>query len=187
MEKNGGAEETMETDDLRRNFLRQGSAVVACVLGSIGAAACRPEKPLPALVLPDFSLRTPNGEIHTQAHYANQTLLLNFWATWCEPCRREMPALEGLHTTLRAKGLVVVGVSVDQDTNLVREFLMRQRVTFAVLLDPLQSLSKSGLNVTSFPTTLLVTRGGHVVDRIVGAQEWLETSIQQNVANRLGL
>jgi thiol-disulfide isomerase/thioredoxin len=125
--------------------------------------------------------------VQTREHYANQALLMNFWATWCEPCRREMADLESLHRHWAPKGLKVVAVSVDTDTHLVREFLLRQPVSFTVLLDPQQSLSKGGLSISSFPTTLLVNPAGQIRDRIVGARAWMDAPVQRIIAERLTL
>ena len=98
-----------------------------------------------------------------------------------------MSDLEGLHRQWGPKGLNVVAVSVDSDTHLVREFLLRESITFTVLLDPLQSLSKDRLNIRGFPTTLLVNREGQIRERILGERAWLDETVQRAVAEKTGI
>jgi thiol-disulfide isomerase/thioredoxin len=171
----------------RRGFMTKamcgvlGGSSIASVVG------CSDEEAVAVNTLPYFSLQTPGGSVKSLQHYVNQPLLMNFWATWCEPCRREMSDLESLHMHWGPKGLKVVAVSVDRDTHLVREFLLRESISFTVLLDPQQSLSRDGLNISNFPTTLLVNRTGQIRKRIVGAKAWMDAPVQRIVADQTGL
>jgi thiol-disulfide isomerase/thioredoxin len=171
----------------RRSFM--GNTIWGALGGAgiANAIGCSAKEAPTATALPYFSLQTPSGNSRNLEHYANQPLLMNFWATWCEPCRREMSDLEGLHRQWAPKGLNVVAVSVDSDTHLVREFLLRESITFTVLLDPLQSLSKDRLNIRSFPTTLLVNREGEIRERILGERAWLDETVQRAVAEKTGI
>lgn len=99
-------------------------------------------------------------------------MLVNFWATWCRPCRAEMPALDALYRESRARGLEVLAVSVDADLQLVREFVLQTGVTFPVLFDRGGEATRRELSIAAFPTTLLVGRNGLVGEVVVGAREW---------------
>jgi thiol-disulfide isomerase/thioredoxin len=110
-----------------------------------------------------------------------QPLLVNFWATWCRPCRAEMPAIDALYRQSRARGLAVLAVSVDTDLQLVREYVLQSGVSFPVLLDRGGERSKAALAVASFPTTLLVERSGAISAVVVGARDWEGGSVRASV------
>ena len=99
------------------------------------------------------------------------TVLVNFWATWCAPCRREMASLERLSRRLEGR-VRVVGVCVDEDLNLAREWLRKERITFANLADPGMRASRAALPLTGLPETLLVAADRRILARTKGAREW---------------
>ncbi|MDO8478291.1 MAG: TlpA disulfide reductase family protein [Candidatus Rokubacteria bacterium] len=123
---------------------------------------------------PAFRLRTFPGEGHASLdEFKHNLLILNFWATWCTPCTIEMPTLEMLWQEYRARGLMVLGVSVDRGAPraLLEPYITHQRLTFPILLDP--DLKTAGAwRVTSLPATFIVRPGGEVVGRAAGAREW---------------
>lgn len=99
------------------------------------------------------------------------TVLVNYWATWCAPCRREMASLERLSRVL--EGTVrVVGVCVDEDLNLAREWLRKQRIGFPNLADPGMHASRGPLALNGLPETLLVAPDRRILARTKGAREW---------------
>lgn len=130
---------------------------------------------------PGFDLPTLDGDTTSLDAYDGQVVLLNFWATWCPPCVHEMPSMERLYQDLRARGFVVLGVSVDVDPGqpdadgrvqgIVREYVDRLGVTFPILLDPAGSV-EGVYNVSGLPTTYVIGRDGRIEGRIVGAREW---------------
>lgn len=95
--------------------------------------------------------------------------IVNVWATWCEPCRREMQSLERLHRRLEGSGVRVIGISVDADRNLAREFLLRERLTFPNVLDADTPLARAA---TKYPTTYLLSADGVVLGKIESALDW---------------
>lgn len=99
--------------------------------------------------------------------FKGQVVLLDFWASWCGPCRKSFPELERLHTRYGARGLKVVGVSMDQEAAAMARFLDSVPVTFQIERDPLGQLAVP-LQVASMPTTLLLDRAGQVVARFEG-------------------
>ena len=130
---------------------------------------------------PGFELTTMDGDTTSLDAYEGQVVLLNFWATWCPPCVHEMPSMERLYQDLRARGFVVLGVSVDVDPGeadadgrvqgIVREYVDRLGVTFPILLDP-EGAVEDVYNVSGLPTTYVIGRDGRIEGRIVGAREW---------------
>jgi len=123
---------------------------------------------------PAFRLRTFPREGHASLEeFKGNLLVLNFWATWCEPCTLEMPTLETLWQAYRARGLIVLGVSVDRGAPraLLEPYVAHQRLTFPILLDP--ELKTAGAwRVTSLPATFIVKPGGDVAGMAAGAREW---------------
>jgi len=122
---------------------------------------------------PAFSLLTLDGRRATLADYRDKLVILNFWATWCVPCTDEMPTLEALWTAYRARGLVVVGVSVDRGAPraLLEPYIRNLALTFPILLDP-DSATATAWRVTGIPATFVVRPGGEVAGVAVGAREW---------------
>jgi len=132
---------------------------------------------LPALAMPmlDAPAAYPLGEAATPC-------LINFWATWCPPCRAEMASLNRLYRDLRGRGLQVLAVSIDRDLHLVREFLLQTPLDFPILLDPDGELASRVFRVAAYPTTWLVAPGGVVRDVWVGERDWDAPAIRARVA-----
>jgi len=103
----------------------------------------------------------------------DRVVVLNFWATWCEPCRLEMPTLESLWTTYRDRGLTVVGISVDRGAprGLIEPYVRSMKLTFPILLDP-DMKTASAWRVTGLPATFVIRPGGEVAGFAFGAREW---------------
>ena len=122
---------------------------------------------------PAFSLLTLDGRRATLADYRDKLVILNFWATWCVPCTDEMPTLEALWKAYRARGLVVVGVSVDRGAPraLLEPYVRNLALTFPILLDP-DSATATAWRVTGIPATFVVRPGGEVAGVAMGAREW---------------
>jgi peroxiredoxin len=122
---------------------------------------------------PPFRLPTLDRRTASLADYADRLVVLNFWATWCQPCALEMPTLEALWRDYRSRGLVVLAVSVDRGAPraLIEPYVRNQKLTFPILLDP--ELRTSGAwRVTGLPATFLIRPGGEVAGMVVGALEW---------------
>jgi len=126
---------------------------------------------------PDFSLQTPEGWTVTLSAFRGQVVLLNFWATWCPPCREEMPSIQRLHRKLADQGLVVLAVDVDESHRLVAKFMKDFGLSFPALLDAGSEVS-SRYGVRGLPTTWLVDRRGRLVGGAVGPRNWAGPAAQ---------
>ncbi|MDH3638221.1 MAG: TlpA family protein disulfide reductase [Gammaproteobacteria bacterium] len=117
-----------------------------------------------------FRLPALNGEMRSSAEFRGRVILVNFWATWCVPCRREMPALNRLHQRLVGQGFSVVGIHIGPDAALVEEFLEQVPVRFPILID--EDMALSGWGVVGLPTTFLIGPNGNTLAQYVGEKAW---------------
>ena len=122
---------------------------------------------------PGFTLLTLDGGRASLTDHRDKLVVLNFWATWCQPCTVEMPSLEALWRRYRDRGLIVVGVCVDRGAPkaLLEPYVRNLRLTFPILLDP-DSKTSDRWRVTALPATFLVRPGGEVAGVAMGAREW---------------
>ena len=118
----------------------------------------------------EFSLEDINGKEVSLKDFKGKFVLLNFWATWCAPCRKEMPAMSNLHNEFNGEGLEVVGVHVGPSLAGVKKFLESVPVSFTVLIDKDMGLASWG--VRGLPTSFLVNPDGKLVYKAVGEREW---------------
>jgi len=122
---------------------------------------------------PHFLVRTESGLTISPAAFGGRLLVLNFWATWCPPCIEEMPSLDRMQQQLRDQGVVVLGVSVDEDEEAYRRFLERARVSFHTARDPEAAISTL-YGTYRYPESYVIDREGRVVQKIVGAVDWTD-------------
>lgn len=113
--------------------------------------------------------------------------IINFWATWCKPCRNEMASLQKLSERYAPEDLRVVGVSVDDDLNLVREFLMKPAITFTQFSDRDQKFYKTALHVAAIPVTYLVSRDRRIVRIYAGERDWSGADVFDEIEGSLGV
>lgn len=118
-----------------------------------------------------FSLATPDGKTIALAQLQGNVVFLNFWATWCPPCREEMPAMERLHKEFKDQGLAILAVDVDESPEQVARFMAEFRLSFPALLDEDAEVS-SRYGVRGLPTTFLIDRSGRIVGTTLGARDW---------------
>jgi len=109
----------------------------------------------------DFSLKDLKGKSWTLSQLRGQVVLVNFWATWCPPCRKEMPDLETLYKRFSGEGLVILAIS-DEDDAKVRPFIAEQKYTYPILLDPGRLINTRYL-IEGIPETLLYDHSGKLV------------------------
>jgi len=122
---------------------------------------------------PDFTLKNLDGKEINLKDFKGKTVLLNFWATWCEPCLEEMPAMQKAYNTLRDKGFVILAVSIDRDSREknVRAFAKKFGLSFHVLFDSKQRVRDKYFN-NALPTSYLINTKGKLKGFIAGARDW---------------
>ena len=110
---------------------------------------------------PDFTLRTMNGPNLRLAEQRGRVVMVNFWATWCGPCRQEMPQLDRLYQKYKSSGFVLLGVNVDDDARKAGDVAAKLGITFPVLLDTDKAVSKL-YDLSTMPSTVIIDRDGKV-------------------------
>ena len=134
---------------------------------------------------PDFVSENLRGGNTGLVDYKGKVVLLNFWATWCMPCRAEMPGMETLWQKYQEQGLVIAAVSVDEGSRgRIETFTKLFDLSFPVLLDPESKVSDL-YKVSNMPTSFLIDRNGKIISRIVGTEEWTSPEAIQLVEKLL--
>lgn len=134
---------------------RRFAAVLALVAGTaFGAIA-------PSSSAPDFTLHTMNGPNMRLHEQRGKVVMINFWATWCGPCRQEMPHLDRLYDKYKSSGFVLMGINVDDDTRNAAAVAAKLGIRFPVLLDTDKQVSRL-YDLSTMPSTVLVDRDGKV-------------------------
>ena len=150
---------------------------VALVVGCGFASAAQPVKKLVAVNAtnpPSLELKDINGRLHRLADYRGKVVLVNFWATWCEPCRDEMPSMQILYRRAGPESggeLAILAVNHAENLSRIEQFLRHQPLDFPVLIDPFSEVWrawKPGL----LPTSYLIGRDGRVRYRALGEIDW---------------
>lgn len=118
----------------------------------------------------DLPLLGADGSV-SLADYRGRVVLVNFWATWCRPCEEEIPAMERLYRSLSPDGFEILAISVDAEQSDVERFRDRLGISFPILLDPEQEVSRR-YQTTGFPESLLVDVEGQVIERYIGPRDW---------------
>ncbi len=130
----------------------------------------------------EFSLPDLKGEL--QALPKGEVVLLNFWATWCPPCRKEIPSMAELHDKYAPKGLKIIAVSVDKRSDDLAKFVAEYRMPFQVLHDADGAVARR-YGVFRYPETFLIGRDGKVVHHLIGAVEWMSAPVIKTIEEML--
>lgn len=154
-------------------------AIVVCLLGGGAIAATRVLHGVAPVAVgapaPDFRAVTVDSQprVRTLADYKGNVILLNVWATWCGPCRVEMPSMEALHKEFASQGLRVVAVSIDQIAGppQIRDFARELGLTFEILHDSAQHIVKT-YQVNGYPQSFVIGRDGTIRRKWIGAESW---------------
>jgi peroxiredoxin len=126
------------------------------------------DPPFPA---PAFSLMDLNEAVHTLDDYKGKPLIVNFWATWCPPCREEMPSMERAWQQIEPEGIAMIGINVGEDFDTVFGFTAEIDVSFPLLLDTDTQVT-GAWPIVGLPTTYVLNPEGELVYRFIGAREW---------------
>jgi len=177
-----------------RNRLASMAFAVLCVPGGPAASAIAADlpplshsltrqapKPAPALKLKDL-----DGQPYDLAQLKGKVVLINFWATWCPPCRREMPSMERLSQTLKGEAFSVLAVDVGENADTIETFTgqLDTTLTFPILLDT-RSRTMQAWKVAGLPTTFLVDKRGRIVASAIGGREFDHPELIQAIRELL--
>lgn len=138
-------------------FRRMAAALL--VLSAVGNAHAR--MPEIGAAAPDFTLRSSTGKNLKLSEYRGQVVMINFWATWCAPCRQEMPHLNRLYEQYRKAGFMLLGVNIDDNPRAAEAMAAHLKIRFPVLYDTGKQVSKR-YDVDAMPSTVIVDRDGKV-------------------------
>ena len=163
---------------VRQQWALVGAIVLALAGGLAVATRIFGDELRPVVVgarAPDFRAVTLDStpRPRTLADYRGQVVLLNLWATWCGPCRREMPSIQALHDSLGARGLKVVAVSVDDPgaEEAIRDFAREYGLTFEILHNPSGDIQRA-YQTSGLPETFVIDREGVIRKTVIAAANW---------------
>lgn len=161
-------------------------AALAAAAALIAPAAMAENRETPASMpaLPLTSLE--GGTVRSQDWLNSRPAVVNLWATWCAPCRTEMPSLQRLAALLAPEGIRVLALSVDTDHNLVREFVLKYGITMPVSIANSPSQAMAALGVVALPHTLYVGADGRILGGHLGQRDWADPAAVREVRNYLG-
>jgi len=145
--------------DLSRAGVLLRWCAAAAALGAALSAAAQPTYALIGKPAPDFALHASAGDNVRLSEHRGEVVVLSFWSNRCNPCRKQLAALNGSFQTYRSAGLVVYGIGVDDEPGLALEFARSNAVGFPMLLDPAKGVSRS-YEVDNLPMTVLIDRSG---------------------------
>ena len=135
--------------------------VLGLLVAAVGSAAVKPA--------PNFALKTADGKTIELKQLAGKVVVVNFWATWCGPCRAEIPGMLEVYSRYKAKGLEIVGVSLDQQGfSVVTPFVQRMRIDYPVVIGDRNVVAAYG-NFQAIPTTFVVDKKGNIVAEHTGS------------------
>lgn len=129
--------------------------------------AAIPDRP----AAPDFVLKDPEGRTQRLTDYRGRPLILHFWATWCPPCREEMPSLQRAYEALKADGIAVVAINVGEDVDTIDQFMEDEPVDFPLPMDTDTKVAQ-GYPMKGLPASFVIDPQGRLVYSAMGTREW---------------
>ncbi|MGO9015624.1 MAG: peroxiredoxin family protein [Dissulfurispiraceae bacterium] len=152
--------------------------VINLIAGSIFAAVSDP-------AAPDFTLPDVHGKKVSLSEFKGNVVILNFWATWCGPCKAEMPSLNNLYLEFKNKRLVVLAISVDPTERPVLSFIADKKLALPVLMDKTKEVYFDSYAVMGLPTTFIIDKNGVLIQKILGEQDWDSPQMKEKILNLL--
>lgn len=160
---------TMTRNAARLRGLLPFAMTLGIVLSGCGRSSNVPAPPVARTSAPDFELKDLDGKVFRLSETKGNVLLVDFWATWCAPCREEIPMFKELHATYGPKGLTLVGIAMDDEgVSKVKPFADEYKLPYVTLIGD-DKVAESFGGLVGFPTAFLVDREGNIVDSWVGA------------------
>ena len=158
---------------------------VICLLSlAAGASSAADLKPWAGGPPPAFTLKDLDGRLHPLSDYRGKVILINFWATWCGPCRDEMPSIQSLKEKLAGKPFAVLAINLDEPESRVRTFLSQMKVDFTILLDP-EKLTAKTWDARILPATFIVGPDGRIRYSLIGEINWGHEHVVSRISELL--
>lgn len=155
---------------LKKVFKSAIAAMLFLVISSVYAEQSLTSLADPEMA-PDFNLLDMDGISHRLSDYKGKTVIINFWATWCPPCREEMPSMERAWNKIKEQNIVMLAINVGEDEDTVFTFMADYPASFTILFDTSGTMIEQW-PVQGLPTTFVVSPEGRLVYRAIGGREW---------------
>ena len=152
---------------------------------SVREAVCLDAAPQIGKLAPPFTLADVNGKKVALSEYKGKVILINFWATFCAPCKAEMPSLNNLFLAFKNDGFIVLAISTDDSEKPVQSFMKEKAIAFPVLMDKDQEVYFDQYGVLGLPTSFLIDREGIITDKIRGEREWDTPEMKEKIGTLL--
>ena len=152
-------------------FFKSAVAVLILFFTSAALAEQSLTKLTDPKLAPNFTLLDMDGVSHQLSDYKGKTVIINFWATWCPPCREEMPSMERAWNKIKDQNIVMFAINVGEDEDTIFTFLGDYPVSFTILLDTSGTMIDQW-PVQGLPTTFVISPNGKLVYRAIGGREW---------------
>jgi peroxiredoxin len=172
---------------LKKVFLRSIVFWLLCLsLLSLLSSCSTEKKRADSGKAPDFTLKNLEGEEIALSKLKGRVVLLDFWATWCGPCRESIPHLIDLYNNFQSKGFTIIGMSVDKEKEeeTLRRFVKSMDIPYPVVLSPEQLARQYG--ISGIPTTLLIDREGKILEKIVGFNSTIAKHLTSKISELTG-
>ena len=153
------------------------SLILCCCAGLAGAQQLRPWT---GGATPPLALQDLNGRPHALDDYRGKVVLINFWATWCEPCREEMPSINRLRASLAAQSFAVLAVNLGEAEPRIRRFMEQVPLEFPVLLDR-DSTTAKAWRARVLPVSFLVGPDGRIRYTVIGEYDWTQDAARKAI------
>ena len=165
-------------------FKRLKQITFGFILLAIAPALCAGAEPLhrvqgnPAAA--DFNLKDLDGKVYRLSDLRGRVVIVNFWATWCPPCRFELPSMEKAYQILKKEDVVILGINVGEDADTIFSFTADYPVSFPLLLDK-DALVIKQYPVIGLPTSYIINPQGQLVYRVIGTRDWTDPTLLKTI------
>lgn len=165
-------EEIRESDRrININAILISLLIMAVIIGIVWTQKEKYDPVLVSTVAPDFNVKRMDGVEVQLSDYRGKVVFLNFWATWCKPCREEMPSMEVLYNNFKDKEFVILAVSIDKWPSAITSFAEELRLTFPLFHDQWGKVDRR-YKLTGVPETYIIDQNGMLAEKIIGPRDW---------------